>query len=55
MACMKDESVSKTGSLGGVGREPQRELREEQARPDEVTERPVVVTTPSNIGRAKGP
>ena len=37
------------------GREPQRELREEQARPYEVTERPVVVKTPGNTGRAKGP
>ena len=37
------------------GREPQRELREEQARPYEVAERPVVVKTPGNAGRAKGP
>ena len=37
------------------GREPQRELREEQARPQQVAERPVVVKTPGNAGRAKGP
>jgi len=33
MACMKEESISKTGSLYGVEREPQRELREEPTRP----------------------
>ena len=55
MACMKEELISKTGSLCGVGREPQQELREEQAWPHEVTERPVVVTTLGNAGRAKGP
>jgi hypothetical protein len=55
MACMQDESVSKTGSLGGVAREPQRELRKEQARLYKVAERPVVVMTPGNAGRAKGP
>ncbi len=36
-------------------RDPQRELGDEQTRPCEVTERPVVVTTPGNAGRAKGP
>jgi len=52
---MKEELISKTGSLCGVEREPQRELREEQARPHEVAERPVRVKTPGNAGRAKGP
>jgi len=51
MACMKEESINKTGSLC----DPQRALREEQSGPHEVTERPVVVTTPGNTGRAKGP
>jgi len=36
-------------------RDPQRELGDEQARPFGVAERPVVVMTPGNAGRAKGP
>jgi len=36
-------------------RDPQRELGDEQARPCEVAERPVLVMTPGNAGRAKGP
>jgi hypothetical protein len=36
-------------------RDPQRELGNEQTRPCGVTERPVVVMTPGNAGRAKGP
>src|SRR5690606_39215959 len=36
-------------------RDLQRDLREEQARSCGVAERPVVVTTPGNAGRAKGP
>jgi hypothetical protein len=52
---MKEEIVSNTGSLGGEGRDPQPELREEQAGPYEVAERPVIVKTSGNTGRAKGP
>jgi len=36
-------------------RDFQQELREEQAWPLVVAERPVVVMTPGNAGRAKGP
>ena len=35
--------------------DPQRELGDEQARPFGVADRPVVVMTPGNAGRAKGP
>jgi len=36
------------------GRDPQPELREEQAGPFEVAERPVVATTPGNAGISEG-
>ena len=39
----------------GEGRDSQLELREEQAGPFEVAERPVVVMKLGNAGGAKGP
>ncbi len=55
MACMQMEIECNTGSPNGERRDSQQALREEQARPYGVAERPVVVMKLGNAGGAKGP
>src|SRR5271156_4927624 len=54
-ACRQEETTRNTGSPGGAGAWPERELREEQARPCGVAERLVVAMKSGNAGGAKGP
>ena len=49
------ESTGNTGSPCGAGAVRKPELREEAAGPLRVADRSVVVMTPGNAGRAKGP
>ncbi len=55
MACMYTEIECNTGSPNGEGRDSQLELREEQAGPYGVAERPGVAMKLGNAGGAKGP
>ncbi len=54
-ACAKDESTGNTGSPCGAGAVRKPDLREEATGPQRVADGFVVVLTPGNAGRAKGP
>ncbi len=54
-ACLYTWLWSNTGSPVGGQREVQPDSREGQAGPVGVAERPVLLKTPSNVGRGKGP
>ncbi len=54
-ACMHRRSIATREAPTVRACDSQLESREGQARPGGVAERPVVVRTPGNSGRAKGP
>jgi len=55
MACIYMEMCGTRETLAVKARDLQLELREEQAGPFRVAERPVVAMNPGNAGGAKGP